>query len=120
MLKYLVALLCGMSLSGSVYMAGWGSQVQGDRACANDDRCHPPQAQMMAVASDHSDKIDVKNTQCIVTGDAVGESTATVEYQGKVYHLCCGDCVKDFQAVPEKYIKALEANPAKFGVKSRP
>ena len=86
----------------------------------------PPQAHVMAVASDNSGtsadsaKIDVKNTQCIATGDAVGDSTTTVEYQGKVYHLCCGDCVKDFNAAPEKYIKALEANPAKFGVKSQP
>ena len=117
MLKYLVAMLCGISLSGSVYLAGWGSQKPAASIGTEDRRGSAPTVQAIAAAADPSGKIDVKNTKCVVTGEDVGASTATVEYQGKVYHLCCSDCVADFNKAPEKYVNALEANPGKFGVR---
>ncbi len=59
--------------------------------------------------------VDIGNTKCIVSGDDV--SSTTVEYQGKLYHLCCSDCLADFKKDPAKYVRALEADPAKYGVK---
>jgi YHS domain-containing protein len=117
MLKYLVAMLCGVSLSGSVYMAGWGSaaQVQVGAMC-DDGSCCDPAAEVMADSTDLAGKVDVKNTRCIVTGEDIGTSKGTVEYQGKLYHICCSDCTKDFNKEPEKYVKALEKDPGKFGV----
>jgi YHS domain-containing protein len=60
---------------------------------------------------------DLKNTVCPVSGDKVGDSTNVVVYQGKVYHLCCDDCHKDFEKDPAKYAAAVQADPAKYGVK---
>jgi len=115
MFKYVVAMLCGVSLSGSVYMAGWGSVMQKHvgEVCDDGSCCSTAEPMAMAVSSG---KTDMKNTKCIVMGEDVGDSKGTVEYQGKVYHICCNDCVKDFNDNPEKYVKALEANPAKFGL----
>jgi hypothetical protein len=62
---------------------------------------------------------DAGNTKCLISGEAIGSmgEGKAVEYQGKVYHLCCGDCVSTFNKNPEKYVKAFEADPAKWGVK---
>jgi YHS domain-containing protein len=61
--------------------------------------------------------IDLQNTVCPVTGDSVGDSKLTETYQGKIYHLCCDDCPKDFQKDPQKYANKVAADPAKYGVK---
>jgi YHS domain-containing protein len=60
---------------------------------------------------------DLKNTVCPVSGDKVGDSTNVVVYQGKVYHMCCDDCHKDFEKDPSKYAAMIQADPAKYGVK---
>jgi YHS domain-containing protein len=59
---------------------------------------------------------DLHNTVCPVSGDKVESSRLTETYDGKVYHLCCNDCVKPFQKDPGKYEKAVAADPAKYGV----
>lgn len=61
--------------------------------------------------------VDLHNTVCPVSGDKVGDSKLTEVYQGKIYHLCCDDCPKDFQKDPSKYAKAVAADPDKYGVK---
>src|SRR4051812_42938204 len=111
MLKYVVAMLCGVSLTGSVYMAGWGSTLQPKlgEACGDSMECCTPENNTMALDSKKeldSSKIDVKNTKCIVMGEDI--STKTVEYQGKIYHICCEDCIETFNKTPEKFVKALE------------
>jgi len=116
MLKYIVAMMCGVSLSGSVYMAGFSPQARG-----LDDECcvvEPTEVKTTPVAIDMTGKTDMKNTKCIVLGDDVGTSKNMVEYQGKVYHICCDSCIATFNKDPEKYVKALEADPAKFGLKN--
>jgi len=35
-------------------------------------------------------------------------------YEGKVYHMCCPDCHKDFEKDPAKYAKAVAANPGEI------
>ncbi len=60
--------------------------------------------------------VDLHNTVCPVSGDKVGASKLTEVYDGKVYHLCCDDCPKDFKKDPQKYANAVAADPAKYGV----
>ena len=60
--------------------------------------------------------VDVKNTKCLDTLDDTKDGP-TVVYEGKIYHFCCDDCVVKFKKDPEKYVKALNADPGKYGVK---
>lgn len=59
---------------------------------------------------------DVHNTVCPVSGDKVEDSKIVETYEGKSYHLCCKDCIKDFKGNPDKYASAVSADPAKYGV----
>lgn len=54
--------------------------------------------------------LNVGNKVCPVSGDAIGSmgEGGTVEHNGKMYHLCCDMCSKDFKAAPEKYSKIAE------------
>jgi YHS domain-containing protein len=61
--------------------------------------------------------VDLANTVCPVTGDQVGDSKLTEVYEGKIYHLCCDDCPKDFKKDPQKYANKVAADPAKYGLK---
>ena len=61
--------------------------------------------------------IDLRNTICPVSKEAVASSNNVVVYDGKVYHLCCPDCHVDFAKDPDKYAKAVADDPAKYGVK---
>ncbi len=109
MLKYIVAVLCGVSLATSVFTLGWGKQptMQMDMDAVTAD-AQPP--------IDMTGKTDVHNTKCPVSGDDIGASTLMAVYKDKVYHLCCPDCIEPFNKEPEKYIKVMEADPAKYGV----
>lgn len=52
---------------------------------------------------------EVGNKICPVTGDKIDEKTkVTVEYEGKIYNLCCSGCINIFKADPQKYIKKIE------------
>jgi len=64
-----------------------------------------------------SSAIDLRNTVCPVSGDAVGTSDLVDVYDGKVYHLCCPDCHVSFEKDPAKYAAAVAADPKKYGVK---
>jgi YHS domain-containing protein len=61
--------------------------------------------------------VDLGNTICPVSGDKVDNSKLVEVYGGKVYHMCCADCNKDFEKDPAKFAQAVAANPAKYGVK---
>ncbi len=47
--------------------------------------------------------VDVGNKICPVLGTPVGDSIVVCEYNGKIYHLCCTDCVAKFKVSPDKY-----------------
>ena len=54
-------------------------------------------------------KVKVNNTICPVMGKPVDmKNPVTVEYNGKIYNLCCGMCPAAFKANPEKYSKIAE------------
>ena len=61
--------------------------------------------------------VDLRNAICPVSGDKVADSNLVEVYEGKVYHLCCPDCHKDFEKDPAKYVKAVAVDPAKYDVK---
>ena len=57
--------------------------------------------------------IDVGNKICPVSRDAVagskmGDQPVLYEYNGKIYHLCCPMCIKNFKNDPGKYSKIAE------------
>jgi len=60
---------------------------------------------------------DSGNTKCLMMPEDDITDGVTAEYKGVTYHFCCKSCVKAFNKNPEKYVKAFEADPAKFGVK---
>jgi hypothetical protein len=123
MLKVVMALMFGAAVTGGAYWTGWGT-----RDFANGNTCWASVPVLAATATAPAPAtgtapsknssvgvVDIGNTKCIVSRDDVG--TTTVEYQGKLYHLCCTDCLADFKKDPAKYVKALESDPAKYGVK---
>jgi YHS domain-containing protein len=53
--------------------------------------------------------VNAGNIVCPVMGTKVvpGKSI-TVEYNGKLYNVCCPVCVKEFKKDPEKYDRIVE------------
>jgi YHS domain-containing protein len=64
-----------------------------------------PQAEQSSVKS-----IEVGNKHCPVSGREVGQMgpPLKIEYNGKMYNLCCPGCVSIFNSNPEKYSKIAE------------
>lgn len=65
--------------------------------------------------------VNVGNKVCPVTGEKISEiGKYTVEYEGKVYNLCCPACKEMFLADPAKYTaivdKELAAQEMEEGV----
>ena len=57
--------------------------------------------------------VKVNNTICPVTGNPIDmKNPITVEYNGKIYNLCCPMCPATFKANPEKYAKIAEDQAA--------
>ena len=53
-------------------------------------------------------KLEVGNKICPISGEKIKEGKESkVEYNGKVYNLCCSMCEKDFKKDPEAAIKKL-------------
>lgn len=64
--------------------------------------------------SKHEEKVSSKaenvgNKICPVSGEKIGAMGKAyhVEYEGKVYNLCCKMCSKDFKKNPEKYLEKI-------------
>ena len=107
-MKRPIAVLTGGILFMCVMFGfGLGCQHQGSQAASDGT----------AAQSANQPVVDLGNTVCPVSGDKVGDSKLTEVYQGKVYHFCCDDCPKDFKKNPEKFAKAVAADPAKYGAK---
>ena len=57
----------------------------------------------------------VGNVVCPVTGGIIEElGKYTVEYDGKVYNLCCADCEQTFLSDPGQYAALAEAEVAAY------
>ena len=114
-MKRLIAVLGGGILA-TAFVVGSVSGEDGHRHAEGSGTNTPPSSQ----PSTDQTAIDLGNTVCPVSGDKVGDSKLTEVYHGKIYHLCCDDCPKDFKKDPEKIAKAVAADPAKYGVKKGP
>jgi YHS domain. len=54
--------------------------------------------------------VKVNNTVCPVMGEKVDmNNPVTVEYDGKIYNLCCNACQAEFTKEPAKYIAKVGA-----------
>ena len=102
----------GGGIFAAMLVFGVGCRHEGDHAAATGATAQP-----MSQMAQQQTAVDLHNTVCPVSGDKVGDSKLTEIYQGKIYHLCCDDCPKDFKKNPEKFAKAVAADPAKYGVK---
>lgn len=67
----------------------------------------------VAVAPSEGAAVNRPQTTCPVMGGDISKSTY-VDYNGKRVYLCCGACVKTFNADPEKYIKKLQDEGVKL------
>ena len=124
MLKFIVVTACGLSLGSAVYLTGFSGNCGGISAACDDGSCCMPSSSESTAAgaptaAELAAAVDVKNTKCVVSGDDPMGAGAKVVYKGKVYNLCCESCLPTFNKDPEKYVKAFEADPAKFGVKKQ-
>jgi YHS domain-containing protein len=127
MVRVVMALTCGAALAGGAYWGGGGRDYFANREmcgalvpvmsapASGPGTSTAPTTGMPSSKNSSVEVVDIGNKKCIVSGDDVGSQT--VEYQGKLYHLCCTDCRADFKKDPAKYVKALESDPAKYGVK---
>ena len=53
--------------------------------------------------------VKVNNTICPVLGIPINmQNPVTVEYNGKIYNVCCSMCFAKFKTNPEKYSKIAE------------
>ena len=74
-----------------------GVSVLSERRLAADPTTAPTTAPMAAV-----------NKTCPVSHEAVDPKIPTVTYKGMVIGFCCPDCVKAFNADPDKYVANLK------------
>jgi YHS domain-containing protein len=99
-LKHAVPLLALATLGGCMMHRGAGPDSEAD----------------WKLAKETSAK-DLGNTVCPISGDKVEDSRVVVLYAGTLYHFCCDDCRQDFKLNPDKYVKMMAADPAKYGIK---
>lgn len=52
--------------------------------------------------------VNVGNEICPVMGGSAKGVGVVVEYEGKIYNLCCPACIDTFKADPAKYIAIVE------------
>ncbi|MCA9399965.1 MAG: TRASH domain-containing protein, partial [Candidatus Omnitrophica bacterium] len=65
---------------------------------------------MMECSQGSKEIVELGNKICPISGEKVGQmgEVVKVEYNGKIYNLCCPMCKKDFLKDPEKYSKIAE------------
>ena len=114
MQRHLWATLCAAAALCLAGFTGSGRSWAGDMSGMSMDSSAPPATQP---TTQPFEAVDLRNTVCPVSGDKVEDSKLVEIYDGKVYHLCCPDCHKDFEKDPAKYAAAVAANPAKYGIK---
>jgi len=76
-----------------------------------DNNSSAPAAQTRLVTPDNK---KIWNTICPVMGNPVDPKAPVVEYKGKLIGFCCGGCDDTFKKDPEKYLKNLDNEGAKF------
>jgi YHS domain-containing protein len=44
-----------------------------------------------------------------------GQEAASVNYQGRGYHFCSGECRAAFEADPQRYVTPVQESGSQFG-----
>ena len=71
--------------------------------------CQNGEEKAKAPSSTVAASVKVNNTICPVMGTPVNmKNPVTIEYNGKIYNLCCSRCPAMFRANPEKYSRIAE------------
>lgn len=89
------------------------SSVQGSAASPARDHStmdHGVMPQDMTSTDDAAEGIKpYPLTTCLVSGETLGGmgEPVRVVYQGREIKLCCKDCIQDFHATPDTYLKKL-------------
>jgi YHS domain-containing protein len=107
----LIAVIFIMGISGLVYAM----------SCCDKDSGHSQHQQIAQAQAEQTsgtaalpqamskESVNAGNKICPVTGDKIDEKTkSTVEYDSKIYNLCCSACINEFKSDPQKYIKKVE------------
>ncbi len=131
-MRYLFTLLCALGISGLTYTALRASRTARATAtppvaaatdgesCPACDAAASPVLTLDVAASapaTQAKTVDVGNTKCAVMPEDDVTPGKNVDYKGKTYHFCCDECPKAFLKDPEKYIKLMNADPKKYGIK---
>ncbi len=121
-MRYLAAFLAVAGLGAG--MAAFAATAADDGSCPACDAAAGESAPVLLLTAAASAPapatqaaVDVGNTKCMVMPDDDVTPGKTVTFDGKIYHFCCDDCIADFKKDPQKYIKAMQADPNKYGVK---
>jgi hypothetical protein len=134
-MRYVLTLLCALGISGLTYTAFRATRVarateataattaaapaDGDSCPACDVGASPVLTLDVAATAPatQAKTVDVGNTKCAVMPDDDVTPGKTIDYKGKTYHFCCDECPKAFLKDPDKYIKLMNADPKKYGIK---
>jgi len=73
-----------------------------------------PKADELAAARKEAGSV---NGLCPIMENPVSPVGGFVDYKGQRVAFCCKGCETDFSADPEKYMKLMRENPAKYGYK---
>lgn len=77
------------------------------RACGKSCNCGSAKQKSTTNASSAA-AVNVGNTICPVMGQKIVSGHAVaIEYNGKIYNLCCAGCIGPFQKNPQKYIEQI-------------
>jgi YHS domain-containing protein len=114
MVKNITVILAGIMLVFGMNILSFGmergdiSGGQDSAAQATEVKSSNNQAAVAILQASAKKAVDVGNKICPVTGEKIDEKTkAIIEYNGKVYNLCCAMCIDEFNKDPEKYIKKI-------------
>lgn len=98
-IRSLTALACALAL----LVGACGRKTGGDPV---------PTATELAAAAKAARAV---NGLCPVMGRLVEPEGGSTDYQGQKIAFCCPPCAPKFRADPERYMKLMRENPAKYG-----
>ena len=86
--------------------------VSGGRYCCGLNQNRPAQAYTLATQTNTpaTQSVEVGNKICPVSGNSVYAMGGPLkhEYNGKIYNLCCGGCIRRFESDPAQYSKIAD------------
>jgi len=94
------------------FLAAMAAAIIGMTMLGGTDNVFAHEGQEHDGAKGQAESVETPNKRviCPVSGEEIDKgSQLTYDYEGKVYDLCCADCLEKFKTDPEKYIGKLNA-----------